>query len=533
MRSASTTGRVLRGLVVAVLATAATATAATAAPDSVPNQEHVRASAEVTIAADTAAYIAAAGPAAQSVMAEYDIPASVTVGQSILESAWGASKLSVNDRNYFGFKCTAPGSPGPIAIGCHAYTTQECTPSCHNVTAYFRVYASMRDSFRDYGRLLTTSSNYAGALPYRHDPNRFITEVAKKYATDPNYASKVISLMRNHDLYRFDTVVASGPAIIGGGSTDFTGDGKADIATFTRGDAADVYVASSTGSAFAGTSVKWHDHFAVGNEIPLTGDFNGDGKDDLATFTRGDTGDVYVALSTGSGFSGDGVRWHDFFSLYGELPLVGDFNGDGKDDIATFTRGDAADVYVALSTGSGFTGTSVKWHDHFAVGSEVPAVGDFNGDGKDDIATFTRGDTGDVYVALSTGSSFSGDGVKWHDFFSIGGELPAVGDFNGDGKDDIATFTRGDAADVYVALSTGSAFSGTSVKWHDHFAVGGETPGVGDFNGDGKADIVTFTRGTTGDVYVSLSTGSGFSGDGVKWHDFFSIGAEIPAPAVL
>ncbi|MFO0930647.1 MAG: VCBS repeat-containing protein [Gemmataceae bacterium] len=152
-----------------------------------------------------------------------------------------------------------------------------------------------------------------------------------------------------------------------------------------------------------GAEQKWHDWFSINNETPLVGDFNGDGKKDLATFTRGSTGDVYVALSTGSGFSGTGWKWHNNFCFGSEVPLVGDFNGDGKDDIATFTRGSTGDVYVALSTGSSFSGTGWKWHNNFCFGTEVPLVGDFNGDGKDDIATFTRGSTGDVFVALSNG----------------------------------------------------------------------------------------------------------------------------------
>ncbi|MDQ1644947.1 MAG: hypothetical protein QOJ50_1131, partial [Cryptosporangiaceae bacterium] len=124
-----------------------------------------------------------------------------------------------------------------------------------------------------------------------------------------------------------------------------------------------------------------------------SGDFNGDGRKDIATFTRGGSGDVYVALSNGSSFVGTGWKWHDNFAFNRELPLVGDFNGDGRDDIATFTRGSSADVYVALSTGSSFVGTGWKWHDWFAANNEIPAVGDFNGDGRDDIATFTRGST--------------------------------------------------------------------------------------------------------------------------------------------
>ncbi|MEV4139100.1 hypothetical protein AB0J72_43915 [Dactylosporangium sp. NPDC049742] len=51
----------------------------------------------------------------------------------------------------------------------------------------------------------------------------------------------------------------------------------------------------------------------------------------------------------------------------------------------------------------------------------VPYLGDVDGDGKDDIIVFTKGSTNDVYVGLSTGTSFAG-GVKWHDFFGLAGE---------------------------------------------------------------------------------------------------------------
>jgi hypothetical protein len=335
--------------------------------------------------------------------------------------------------------------------------------------------------------------------------------------------------------------------------TDFNNDKRDDIITFVRDSQAgtgrgDVYVALSSGSAF-GAGVKWHDGFCLGLEIPATGDFNGDGKDDIAAFVR-DTasgagrGDVYVALSNGSGF-GAGQIWHNLFSIGNEIPMVGDFNGDHKDDIVTFLR-DAAtgasrgDVCVALSTGSGF-GAGQIWHDYFSIGNEIPMVGDFNGDGKDDIATFLRSTAsgaarGDVYVALSTGSGF-GAGRKWHDYFAIGNQIPMVGDFNGDGKDDIAAFVRDTSfgagrGDVYVATSTGSAFAGTGVKWHEFFGVGNEIPMVGDFNGDGKDDIATFVHETKpgagrGDVYVAASTGSAF-GEAGTWHDFFSIDDEMP-----
>ncbi|MFF6814862.1 peptidoglycan DD-metalloendopeptidase family protein, partial [Streptomyces sp. NPDC012403] len=128
-------------------------------------------------------------------------------------------------------------------------------------------------------------------------------------------------------------------------------------------------------------------------------DFTGDGVDDIVTFTQDPEADVYVAASTREGFGGAKV-WHGHFAPGGEAPLSGDFNGDDKDDVVTFTKGAESDVYVALSDGDGFGPASV-WHDHFAPGAEVPAVGDVNADGFDDIVTFTHDADAKVYVALS------------------------------------------------------------------------------------------------------------------------------------
>ena len=147
-------------------------------------------------------------------------------------------------------------------------------------------------------------------------------------------------------------------------------------------------------------------------------DVNGDGKDDIVTFVRGtggtSQGDVHVSLSNGSVFAGGGL-WNDFFSIFNEIPMTGDFNGDGKADAISFVRGESGpaqgDVFVALSTGAAFQ-AGAKWHEFFCIFGEIPAVGDFNGDGKDDIATFVRGTNtagavqGDVIVALSNGAGF-------------------------------------------------------------------------------------------------------------------------------
>jgi flagellar protein FlgJ len=150
------------------------------------------------------AFIASAVAPAQQSQREYHVPASVTIAQAILESGWGRSRLSANDRNYFGMKCF--GGPGTIAVGCHDYATTECDAAgCYPTTASFKVYRNATDSFRDHGRLLATASRYRAAFGYTANPNRFVAEVHKGgYATDPNYTTKLVTLMNTYNLYRYD-----------------------------------------------------------------------------------------------------------------------------------------------------------------------------------------------------------------------------------------------------------------------------------------------------------------------------------------
>jgi M6 family metalloprotease-like protein len=288
---------------------------------------------------------------------------------------------------------------------------------------------------------------------------------------------------------------------------DVNGDGLDDLVIFTAdpsdipGADSDVYVAINQGNAFA-QRAKWHDWFCVGREVPLVGDFNGDGKCDIATLIRSESagsaeGDVYVALSTGSSF-GPSAKWHDWFCIADQVPLAGDFNGDGKTDLVCFTRGTSADVYVTLSSGTNFVGmgSAALWHSNFCPGTAIPGVGDVNGDGLDDIVCFMRGSVtgpqvGDVYVALSNGSSF-GAVSKWHDYFCDGAETPYVADFGGDGSADI--MTRLANGTKYVAYSHGDRFQNTDRIWHSTAATG--THLTGRFNSDLNSDLAAVGRTT-------------------------------------
>jgi hypothetical protein len=157
-------------------------------------------------------------------------------------------------------------------------------------------------------------------------------------------------------------------------------------------------------------------------ETARSGDFDGDGRADLITFTRDKpeaTGQVYVALSDGSQFvnrhgrPGRGTLWHSWFAISAsEQVLIGDFDGDGKDDMASWLGSTTRQVYVALSTGKRM-GEAKVWAEGFGFdASDVLVAGDVNGDGRADVICFSPV-AGRIAISLSSGTSFEPPAVEW------------------------------------------------------------------------------------------------------------------------
>jgi len=275
------------------------------------------------------------------------------------------------------------------------------------------------------------------------------------------------------------------PMVIG----DFDGDGKTDVGRvgtteiqFRLSRDPNQWTAGATLNAFGRNS------YPNANEYPLViGDFNGDGKTDV--------GRVYYSgvafyLSTGTGWRGiasiSDLGISQGYTNAGNYPLViGDFNGDGRTDVGRRSGSTIKFYYATASDGWSSAGTL---NDYMA---SRPIPGDFNGDGKTDLTWDWWEGWSQVYLSVgdTTWASIGGvDGIDLND--------DITGDFNGDGKADVAMqLTTGvpGSCNVWVYLSKGGG-GWELTEGIENFPCGPSNilPRImGDFNGDGKSDIAT------------------------------------------
>jgi flagellum-specific peptidoglycan hydrolase FlgJ len=147
-------------------------------------------------------FIASAIEPAQRSQLATGVPASVTIAQAILESDWGKSGLAVRGQNYFGIKATkGPGPAGVITMN----TWEVMNGKNVTVSAGFRKYNNMEESFTDHGNFLANGPRYAKAMAVKDDARAFARAIhAAGYATDPAYSTKLINIMQKYELFEFD-----------------------------------------------------------------------------------------------------------------------------------------------------------------------------------------------------------------------------------------------------------------------------------------------------------------------------------------
>ncbi|HKQ77380.1 MAG TPA: VCBS repeat-containing protein [Blastocatellia bacterium] len=232
--------------------------------------------------------------------------------------------------------------------------------------------------------------------------------------------------------------------------------------------------------------------FTVANQWGLSaytwvGNFNGDFQDDIAS-ADGPYVWMKIAKPTNllSGpFEGFTSSVWPVSPSWGtsDYTWVGDFNGDGLDDIAS---AQGASVYMKISTGAGFV--SQTWSVTNQWGSSAyTRVGDFNGDGRTDIAS---PNAGQVYMKLSTGSGFISATWSVANTWGDPGYV-WVADFNNDSRSDFASAQGGV---VHMKLSQGASFGSYDFSVTNQWGQSGYT-WIMDYDWDGYKDIVSAIGG--------------------------------------
>ncbi len=234
------------------------------------------------------------------------------------------------------------------------------------------------------------------------------------------------------------------------------------------------------------------------------GDYDGDGKTDLA---------VYVAGTWTIRQSSTGTTVTASHGMTGEKPVGGDYDGDGISDLAVLNTSTNVWSIKRSSTGSVTTNS-------FGTGGDISAQGDYDGDGKTDIAVF-RPSNGTWYVLGSTNGYF---GFQW----GANGDVPVSADYNGDGQTDIAVF-RPESGAWYIYYLNDGTYSVTT--WGNY----GDQPVPADYDGDGRDDLAIW-RPKTGVWFTykscNLNNSCGGTGSGPQYvYESLGLAGDIPAPA--
>jgi VCBS repeat protein len=289
-------------------------------------------------------------------------------------------------------------------------------------------------------------------------------------------------------------------------TADFNGDGQLDLAV-TEFISGQVQILLGKGD---GTFQFFQTYPACRAHGLASGDFNGDGILDLAVADAG-CGQVSILLGNGDGTFTEGRSFSTgggaTFAPYSVA--VGDFNADGKLDLATANEA-INKASVLLGNGDGTFQSHVDYDT--GVDSRQVATGDFNGDGRLDLA-----------VSSSEGVSIllgNGDGTfqsqTLYPFETTDNPYLVIADLNGDGKPDLAVANT--AGSVSILLGNGDGSFQSSVP----YATGGFSATViaADFNGDGILDLAT---GNYYDANIAILLGNG---DG-------TFGAHVNYPAAF
>ena len=235
----------------------------------------------------------------------------------------------------------------------------------------------------------------------------------------------------------------------------------------------------------------------------VTADVNGDGKTDLVYIVPGGYIDTFLSKGNGEYEEKQEQIAKGFDSSSG-LWLTGDFNGDGKSDLVYIVPGGYIDTFLSKGNGE-YEEKQEQVSKEFNSTDGMWEVGDFNGDGKSDLVYIVPGGYIDTFLSKGTGTYEEKQEQVSKEFNDTLGPW-LTGDFNDDGKTDLVYIVPGGYIDTFLSKGNGEyeekqeqvskEFNDTLGPWL-----------TGDFNDDGKTDL-DYVIANYIDTFLSKGTGT-------------------------
>ena len=274
------------------------------------------------------------------------------------------------------------------------------------------------------------------------------------------------------------------PATVGGVyfavSGDFDGDRDDDIFFYDPTGVDHLWLSNGTANGFADRQVS-----VSGGYRPVAGDWNGDGIDDIFWYRPGPASDRVWTFGANGGHTTTAANAGGTSTTW---PVAGDFDGNGFDDILFYTPGSTSSIW--RHNPNGHTTTSVTTGAGYSVRS-----GDVNGDNRDDLV-WHHPATGTVRLWFG---GTNGTFTSAIDSIGTGAYQPILGDFSGDLRADVIWYAPGGGADRYWGGRSNTA--PYFAKEGADLAINGNfQPVVGDWNGDGTQDIFWYGPGRQPDA---------------------------------